>query len=219
MNKGFSLASGDIIGTLNSDDVYADNKVLENVANAFTDKSVDACYGDLVYVEKYNLYKNVRYWKSCEYKDGLLQKGWLPPHPTFFARKSVYENFGGFDLDYDLAADSELMVRLIGKYKINLIYIPKLFVKMRLGGVTNKSIKNIIKHGQKIIDEDKIYAVIGGFHEEWNPFEVVKEKVKFFESLKPEIICGMHCTGFTFNKLMSDHPAHTLGIVGTEFHL
>jgi len=88
-----------------------------------------------------------------------------------------------------------------------------------LTGCGHCGIKNIIKHGQKITGVDKIYAVIGGFHEEWNPIEIIKEKVKFFESLEPEIICGMHCTGFTFNKLMSDYPAHTLGIVGTEFHL
>jgi len=86
-------------------------------------------------------------------------------------------------------------------------------------GCGHCGIKNTIKHGQKLMGVDKIYAVIGGFHEEWNPVEVIKEKVKFFEDLNPEIICGMHCTGFKFNKLMSDHPAHTLGVVGTEFHL
>jgi len=86
-------------------------------------------------------------------------------------------------------------------------------------GCGHCGIKNIIKHGQKLTGTDEVYAVIGGFHEEWNPIEVIKEKVKFFESLNPEIICGMHCTGFKFNKFMSDHPAHTLGIVGTEFHL
>jgi 7,8-dihydropterin-6-yl-methyl-4-(beta-D-ribofuranosyl)aminobenzene 5'-phosphate synthase len=88
-----------------------------------------------------------------------------------------------------------------------------------LTGCGHCGIKNIIKHGQKLTGVNKVYAVIGGFHEEWNPVEVIKEKVKFIENLNPEIICGMHCTGFNFNKLMSDHPAHTLGIVGTEFHL
>ncbi len=86
-------------------------------------------------------------------------------------------------------------------------------------GCGHCGIMNTIKHGQKLTGIDKIYAVIGGFHEEWNPIETVEEKVKFFEELNPEIICGMHCTGFTFNKLMSRHPSHTLGIVGTEFHL
>ena len=88
-----------------------------------------------------------------------------------------------------------------------------------LTGCGHCGIMNTIKHGQKITGVDKVYAVIGGFHEEWNPIEKVKEKVKYFEEINPEIICGMHCTGFNFNNLMSHHPAHTLGMVGTEFHL
>ena len=86
-------------------------------------------------------------------------------------------------------------------------------------GCGHCGIKNIIKHGQKLTGIDKIYALIGGFHEEWNPIEIVEDKVKHIEALNPEITCGMHCTGFTFNKLMSRHKSHTLGIVGTEFHL
>ena len=88
-----------------------------------------------------------------------------------------------------------------------------------LTGCGHCGIINTIKHGQKLTGIDKIYAVIGGFHEEWNPIEKVEEKVKYIEALNPEITCGMHCTGFKFNKLMSRHPSHTLGIVGTEFHL
>ncbi|MHA1467770.1 MAG: MBL fold metallo-hydrolase [Promethearchaeota archaeon] len=88
-----------------------------------------------------------------------------------------------------------------------------------LTGCGHCGIVNTIKHGQKLTGIDKIYAVIGGFHEEWNPIELIEKKVKFFEELNPEIICGMHCTGFNFNKLMARHPSHTLGIVGTKFHL
>ena len=86
-------------------------------------------------------------------------------------------------------------------------------------GCGHCGIKNTIRHGQKLTGIDKIYALIGGFHEEWNPIEMVDEKVKYIEALNPEITCGMHCTGFNFNKLMSRHMSHTLGIVGTEFHL
>jgi 7,8-dihydropterin-6-yl-methyl-4-(beta-D-ribofuranosyl)aminobenzene 5'-phosphate synthase len=86
-------------------------------------------------------------------------------------------------------------------------------------GCGHCGIKNTIKHGQKLTGIDKIYAVIGGFHEEWNPIEVIQEKVNYFVELNPEIVCGMHCTGFNFNKLMSNHPSHTLGVVGTEFRL
>ena len=88
-----------------------------------------------------------------------------------------------------------------------------------LTGCGHNGIVNTIKYGQKLTGVDKVYAVIGGFHEEWNPIPVIEEKVKYFEELNPEIICGMHCTGFEFNNLMSRHPSHTLGIVGTEFHL
>ena len=86
-------------------------------------------------------------------------------------------------------------------------------------GCGHNGIVNTIKHGQKLTGVEKIYAVIGGFHEEWNPIHVIEEKVKYFEGINPEIICGMHCTGFEFNNLMSRHPSHTLGMVGTEFHL
>lgn len=88
-----------------------------------------------------------------------------------------------------------------------------------LTGCGHCGIINTIKHGQKLTGVDKIYAVIGGFHEEWNPIEKIEQKIKYFEDINPEIICGMHCTGFNFNNLMSKHPAHTLGMVGTEFHL
>ncbi|TFF99579.1 MAG: MBL fold metallo-hydrolase [Promethearchaeota archaeon] len=88
-----------------------------------------------------------------------------------------------------------------------------------LTGCGHCGIKNTIKHGQKLTGIDKIYVVAGGFHEEWNPVEKINEKVKYFEEINPDVICGMHCTGFEFNKLMADHPAHTLGVVGTEFHI
>jgi 7,8-dihydropterin-6-yl-methyl-4-(beta-D-ribofuranosyl)aminobenzene 5'-phosphate synthase len=88
-----------------------------------------------------------------------------------------------------------------------------------LTGCGHCGIQNIIKHGQKLTGVEKIYAVIGGFHEEWNPIDKIKKKVEYFKEISPEIICGMHCTGFNFNRLMADHPAHTLGVVGTEFHL
>ncbi|MFX1586680.1 MAG: MBL fold metallo-hydrolase [Promethearchaeota archaeon] len=88
-----------------------------------------------------------------------------------------------------------------------------------LTGCGHCGIINTIKHGQKLTGVDKVYAVIGGFHEEWNPIEKIEQKIKYFEDINPEIICGMHCTGFNFNNLMSKHPAHTLGMVGTVFHL
>jgi len=150
MNKGIRLAAGDVVGLLNADDVYADNLVLKKVAGAFADPLIDSCYADLVYVDKFDMDKVIRYWKSCDYQDGLFSKGWAPPHPTFFVRKKVYEKYGVFDLDYKLAADFELMVRFFAKYRIPSVYIPNVLVKMRLGGATNKSIVNIIKQNLEI---------------------------------------------------------------------
>lgn len=150
MNKGIGLATGDVIGLLNSDDVYADNLVLKKSAGVFADSSIDTCYADLVYVDKYDLNKAIRYWKSCDFQDGLFSKGWAPPHPTFFVRRKVYEKYGVFDLQYKLAADFELMVRFLGKYRIPSAYIPNVLVKMRLGGATNKNIMNIIKQNFEI---------------------------------------------------------------------
>lgn len=145
MNKGIALASGEVVGTLNSDDVYANNAVLATVAKAFRKPDVDACYGDLVYVDRYDMNKIVRYWKSRPYADGLFERGWLPAHPTFFVRRGVYRRYGGFDLDYKIQSDFELTMRLLAVHKIKSVYIPEILVKMRMGGTTNRRLLNIIK--------------------------------------------------------------------------
>jgi glycosyltransferase len=145
MNKGIKLAIGDIIGILNSDDIYFDDKVIEKVVEKMRDKNIDVCWGDLVYVDKNNMEKIIRYWKSSEHKEGNFKNGWMPPHPTFFVKKWVYEKYGFFNLDFPIAADYELMLRFLGKYKVKSCYIPQVLVKMRIGGKSNKSIKNIIK--------------------------------------------------------------------------
>jgi len=145
MNKGIKLASGDIVGILNSDDFYVSNDIIQDVADVFLEQKVDSVYGDLVYVDSKNTNKIVRYWKSKEYKKGLFQKGWHPAHPTFFVKREVYQKYGLFNLDFKIAADYELMLRFLEKYNISSTYISKVFVKMRVGGESNQSIKNIIK--------------------------------------------------------------------------
>ena len=151
MNKGIALATGDVIGTLNADDFYANENVLKEVAQIFMDSSIDACFGDLVYVNQENTNKIVRYWKSRDYIPGLFKAGWMPAHPTFFVRKSVYERLGGFDLDYKIAADFELLFRFIEQNNIKTKYLPKVLVKMRLGGTTNKNLSNILRQNKEII--------------------------------------------------------------------
>ena len=147
MNKGLERTTGDIIGTLNSDDLYDNDSVLADVIKSFRESNAGIVYGDLVYVKKKNPAKVVRYWISNPFCDGLFEKGWVPPHPTFFVHKEVYAKYGRFDLKYRLAADFELMVRFLAKARVKSMYVPKLFVRMRLGGATNKNIGNIIKGG------------------------------------------------------------------------
>jgi glycosyltransferase involved in cell wall biosynthesis len=149
MNKGLVLASGEVVGFLNSDDFYADAAVLEKIANAFQDPAVDACYADLVYVNQDNS-RVVRYWKSKPFAKGDFAKGWCPAHPTFYVRKSVIERLGFFDQSYKLAADVEFMMRYLERGQVRAVYIPHLLVRMRLGGVTNQSWKNIVQQNKEI---------------------------------------------------------------------
>jgi len=150
MNKGIRLATGDIIGILNSDDVYFDNKVLEKVVEKFKETNVDSLYGDLYYVRESDLNTIVRYWKCSEFVRGSFSKGWHPPHPAFFVKRHIYEKYGYFDLSMKVSADFELMLRFLEKYKISTAYLPSVLVKMRTGGESNRSINNIIT-GNKFV--------------------------------------------------------------------
>lgn len=145
MNKGIKMASGELIGILNADDFYADDRVLESVAQVFEDPSVDSCYGDLEYVERENTDKVVRKWVSGQYDHKNWYRGWMPPHPTFFVRRTVYEKYGLYRLDMGTAGDYELILRFLFKHQISTRYIPRVLVKMRTGGISNVSIRNRIK--------------------------------------------------------------------------
>lgn len=158
MNKGIALTTGEVIGVLNADDFYASEDVLARVALAFEDPSVMCCFGDLEYVKENgsgfgvqdsmlnaehgtsNGFDVVRYWKSGKYTPRSFYWGWMPPHPTFFVRRSVYERFGTFRLDMGSAADYELMLRLLLKERITAAYIPEVLVRMRVGGASNESL-------------------------------------------------------------------------------
>jgi glycosyltransferase involved in cell wall biosynthesis len=151
MNKGIKMATGDVIGTLNADDFYTDQNVLTRISEYFQDDAVDAVYADLIYVNQLETDKTVRLWKSESYRPCLFKQGWVPPHPTFFARKKVYDNFGYFNLKYQLAADFELLFRLVEVKKIKTVHIPHVLVKMRMGGATNKSFRNIFVQNKEIL--------------------------------------------------------------------
>ncbi len=145
MNKGIGMATGDIIGILNADDVFAAPDVVKRVREAFVDPSYDACYGDLLYVHQTDLNKVFRYWKSCQYSANSFYLGWMPPHPSFFVRSRVYSKYGIFNPGIGTAADYELMLRLLLKHKVPAIYIPHVLVRMRTGGKSNASILNRLR--------------------------------------------------------------------------
>jgi len=141
MNKGIALATGEIIGILNADDFYASPDVLSMVAKTFDDPTVMSCYGDLEYVKSAGArnFSVVRYWKSGRFTSRSFYWGWMPPHPAFFVRKSVYEQHGLFNLNLGSAADYELMLRLLLKERISSVYIPEVLVRMRIGGASNRN--------------------------------------------------------------------------------
>ena len=151
MNKGIAMATGDVVGFINADDFYASSDILDLVAKVFEDLSIDACYGDLCYVNAEKVDEIVRYWRSTPFQAGLFSQGWCPPHPTFFVRRGVYERFGRFDLSYKIAADVELMMRFLEVHHVRSKHIPRILVKMRMGGTTNKSLKNIVKQNGEIL--------------------------------------------------------------------
>ena len=142
MNKGIKMASGEVIGILNADDFYPSNDVLSRVEEVFADKNIDACYGDLIYVDSQDVNKVKRYWHAGVFERKKFYSGWMPPHPTFFVRASVYEKFGFFNLDLGSAADYEIMLRFLLKHLVNVAYLPMVMVHMRTGGVSNASVSN-----------------------------------------------------------------------------
>lgn len=143
MNKGVRASTGELVGILNSDDFYASETVLSEIVQAIGDK--DSIYADLVYVDRENIEKVVRYWKAGEYKEDCFFKGWMPPHPTFFLRKRLYDKYGDYNLKLKSAADYELMLRMLHKHKISVAYLPKVITKMRVGGQSNVTLKNRLK--------------------------------------------------------------------------
>lgn len=162
MNKGIALASGDIIGILNADDVYAADNVLSQVVSCFG-KGVDAVYADLVYVDQQNTAKIKRTWISGTYTEGAFEQGWMPPHPTFFVRRSVYEQHGVYTLALTSAADYEFMLRVIHKHKIALAYLNTVTTKMRAGGTSNASIRNRLNANR----EDRLAWTMNGLKPGW----------------------------------------------------
>jgi len=137
MNKGLKLATGDVIGFLNADDLYYSSDTIETIMNTFIKDKVDSIYGDLIYIDPINTTKIIRYWRSSLFSKNKFYFGWMPPHPTFFTLRQNYVRYGGFRTDFGSAADYELMLRFLVVNNITTKYISKIIVKMRTGGKSN----------------------------------------------------------------------------------
>lgn len=176
MNKGIKLATGDLIGILNADDFYKDNKVIGRVVSAIAENQSDGLYADLIYVNAQNLSQVKRYWRS-----GLVNKksflwGWMPPHPTFFLKRASYQKFGGFRLDLGSAADYELMLRMIHKNGLKMAYLPTITTVMRTGGVSNSSVFNRLKANRNDRDAWEVNGLKPYFFSLWlKPFRKISQ--------------------------------------------
>lgn len=172
MNKGLRLATGEIAGILNSDDFYADSSVVSSVMATFQQQKTDSVYGDLVYVKPQNTQQVLRYWRSGSYRRNKFLFGWMPPHPAFFVKRELYDKFGYFNLDFTSAADYELMLRFLYKHQISATYLPKLLVKMRAGGKSNKSVQNRVKANK----EDKEAWIVNNL--KFLPFTFILKPIR-----------------------------------------
>lgn len=149
INKGLKMASGDIIGILNSDDMLAEKNVISKIVECFQKKEVDSVFGDLVYVDGLDTAKVHRYWKGTSYNRSAFRWGWMPAHPTFYVRRELVEQLGGYETHFFTASDFEFMTRYLYKHRISAFYLPELIVKMRKGGMSNGSIKKRLRANRR----------------------------------------------------------------------
>jgi glycosyltransferase involved in cell wall biosynthesis len=146
LNKGIARATGEVVGLLHADDVYADTQVLSRVAVAFADPAVQAVYGDLQYVARADPQRVIRQWQAGAFRPARLRWGWMPPHPTLFLRRSLYKRFGLFDTRYRIAADYDLILRMLTTLAAGEVrYLPHVLVRMRVGGVSNRSVRTVLR--------------------------------------------------------------------------
>lgn len=151
LNKGIKLATGDIVGILHSDDLYSDNRVIQHVVDKFEATHPDAIFADLVYVRPNNLDRVVRFYSGAGFTLQKFSYGWMPPHPTFFAKRECYAKYGLFKTDYRIAADYELLARFMVRHNIRCEYLPEVLIKMRTGGVSTKSVLSNITLNREIL--------------------------------------------------------------------
>tara|TARA_Y100001968_G_C19404408_1_gene742842 strand:+ start:589 stop:1365 length:777 start_codon:yes stop_codon:yes gene_type:complete len=179
MNKGIKIATGEIIGILNSDDKYFHNNIITEIVNNFIEKDTDTLYGDLIYVDTKNPEKVIRYWESGIYNKKNISQGWMIPHPTFFVKKEIYNKYGMYSNKLRSAADYEMMIRLLYKNNCSVSYIPKILVKMRTGGYSNQSIWNRLKANNEDVIAWKINGLVPPkFLRFFKPFLKINQFIK-----------------------------------------
>ena len=149
LNKGLAASTGEVVGLLHSDDFFAHAQVIERIAAAFADPAIDAVYGDLDYVSASDPTKVIRHWRAGPATPARLRRGWMPPHPTLFVRRRVFETHGAYDTRYRIAADYDAVLRWFGRAGIASAYIPEVLVKMRVGGESNASLAKILRKSRE----------------------------------------------------------------------
>jgi len=151
MNKGISLTTGDLIAILNSDDLYIDAYVIEDIVKQIQISNTDIIYGNIILVKPDNIENVKRIWKSSKFSKNSFRRGWHPPHPAFFVKKNIYDQYGVFDTTFEISADFELMLRFLEKYRVSAFYFNRFIVKMRLGGESTGSLKRIIIGNKNVL--------------------------------------------------------------------
>lgn len=149
INKGIARTTGDVVGLMHSDDLFAADDILSRVAEAFDDPGIDGVYGDLDYVAADDTMRVIRKWRSGAYSPEKLRRGWMPPHPTLYLRRAVFDQWGLYDTSFRIAADYDAMLRYLVKGGIRLAYVPRVFVKMRVGGESNRSLAKIVQKSRE----------------------------------------------------------------------
>jgi glycosyltransferase len=171
LNKGIKYSKGSIVGVLHSDDFYKNNDILKIIVDTFKHTKADLVYGDLIYVKKQHPFKPIRYWKAGQYSKEKLFKGWMPPHPTVFVKKKIFDKIGFYKKHYKISADYDFLVRIFNCKNINQVYVPKVLINMRVGGMSNGSFKNLIIKSfedYKIIKKNKIGGLLTLFYKNFS---------------------------------------------------
>ncbi|MDO6440377.1 glycosyltransferase family 2 protein [Cyclobacterium sp. 1_MG-2023] len=178
MNKGIKMATGDVVGILNSDDFFFDTKVLAEIANAFHSPSTDAVIGDIVFVDDEDENKIIRRYSAKKWKPSKFAWGYMPPHPSFFVRKEFFDKLGAYKTDYKIAADYELLIRFLLKGGINWKYLPIVTTKMRMGGLSTQGFQSLVTLNKEIArgcKENQVYTNPAMIYSKYlfKPFEFI----------------------------------------------